>query len=356
MPEVSEIDYLAAVAYKVLIDYFDITLWKPTGETVTFWGNPRLHRRGWKRSLNRRLRAARVRLRLIREGERYRLIVSRAQESIGRPPLVNTLLFAATFLTVLLAAAFRERGPAVFSRPELLVSGLPFTLALLCILLVHEMGHFAAGHRRGVQMSYPYFIPAPTFLGTFGAIIRTRSPIRTRDDLILVGAAGPLAGAAPALAALIWGYATSTVVPAPPPGEALIFGDSAITWVVTRLFFGALPPDSTVSLSSMALAGHVGLLVTMLNLLPLGQLDGGHVVYGLFPRRQKETAIAFLVFLFVLGFAWKGWWIWMVLAMIMRPFHPPVQQNETPLSRRHRIIGWAAVILFALTFVPLPIR
>jgi membrane-associated protease RseP (regulator of RpoE activity) len=207
-----------------------------------------------------------------------------------------------------------------------------------------------------VQMSYPYFIPAPTFLGTFGAIIRTRSPIQTRDDLILVGAAGPLAGAIPALAALIWGYATSTVVTAPAPGEALFFGDSLITWSVARLFFGVLPPDSTVSLSSLALAGHVGLLVTMLNLLPLGQLDGGHVVYGLFPRRQKETAVAFLVFLFILGFAWKGWWIWMVLAMIMRPFHPPVQRGDLPLSRRYRVIGWAAVVLFVLTFVPLPIQ
>lgn len=356
VPEVSEIDYLAAVAYKVLLEYYDITLWRPTGETVTFWGNPRLHRRGWKGELNRRLGDARLRLRLTREGEQYRLTVSRAAASIGRPPLVNTLLFALTFLTVLLAAAFREHGPAVFTRPELLASGLPFTLTLLCILLVHEMGHFLAGRRRGVQMSYPYFIPAPTFLGTFGAIIRTRSPIRTRADLIFIGAAGPLAGAVPSLAALLWGYATSTVIPAPPPGEALIFGDSLLTWGLARLFFGALPPDATIYLSSIALAGYVGLLVTMLNLLPLGQLDGGHVIYGLLPRRQKETAIAFLLFLFVLGFTWKGWWLWMALAILLRPFHPPVREGETALDRRHRIIGWTAVVLFALTFVPAPIR
>jgi hypothetical protein len=354
MPEVTEIDYLAAVAYKALVDYFDITVWRPTGSSVTFWGNPRLHKRGWKRELNHRLAAAGLRLRMDRDGQQYRLMTSRAPESIGRPPLVNALLFVLTFLTVLLAAAFREHGSAILSRPELLVSGLPFTLTLMLILVVHEMGHFVAGHRRGVQMSYPYFIPAPTFLGTFGAIIRTRSPIRNRNDLIMIGAAGPLAGAVPAIIALIWGYMTSTVLPIP-TGDALSFGDSLITRLIQFLIFGPLPPGYAVYLSSIALAGFVGLLVTMLNLLPLGQLDGGHVIYGLFPRRQKEMAVAFLVFLFVLGFAWNGWWIWMVLAIIMRPFHPPVQEGDLPLSRRHRIIGWTAVILFVLTFVPLPI-
>ncbi|MDD4051442.1 MAG: site-2 protease family protein [candidate division Zixibacteria bacterium] len=354
MPDVTEIDYLAAVAYKILADYFDVTLWRPTEPSVTFWGNPHLHRRGWKRELNRRLTAAGVQVRMERDGERYRLTVFRASESIGHPPLVNTLLFVLTFLTVLLAAAFREHGSDILSRPELLVSGLPFTLALLCILLVHEMGHFVAGHSRGVRMSYPYFIPAPTFLGTFGAIIRTRSPIRTRNDLVLIGAAGPLAGAIPSVIALIWGYMTSTVQPIP-TGEALSFGDSLLSRAVQFFIFGSLPPDSAVYLSSIALAGYVGLLVTMLNLLPLGQLDGGHVIYGLFPRRQKELAIAFLIFLFILGFMWNGWWLWMVLALLMRPFHPPVQEQDIPLDGRYKKIGWAAVILFLLTFVPMPI-
>ena len=354
MTETFDADLFATATYRVLKEYFDITLYRPSERQVIFWGNPMLHQRGWKRALNRRLGEVNARVQIERDHDRYRIVVSPLPHTIGRPPLIHLLLFALTFLTVLLAAAFREKGAAILTDPRLLLSGLPFTLTLLFILLVHEMGLFVAGHRRCVIMSYPYFIPAPTFLGTFGALIRTRSPIRTRNDLILIGAAGPLAGAVPSLIALGWGYATSTMGPLP-PGPVMMLGYSLITWVLQALLFGAAPNGFAVQLSSIALAGQVGLLVTMLNLLPLGQLDGGHIIYGLFQRRQRMLAVMFLIFLGGLGFFWNGWWIWLALALLMRPYHPPVIDETIPLDPVHRKIGWIAIGLFVLTFVPRPI-
>ena len=168
-------------------------------------------------------------------------------------------------------------------------------------------------------MSYPYFIPFPpimellgqgTFgLGTFGAVIKGRTPIRNRNDLILIGAAGPLAGAVPALLALIWGYANSTIAPMPPEataGTMMVMGDSLATLIMQFVTFGSLPDNVVVQLSPVAFAGYIGLLVTMLNLLPLGQLDGGHIMYGLFGNGQRRLAFIFLLCLLVLGFYWVG--------------------------------------------------
>lgn len=354
MPEINDTDLLAAAVYRVLSNYFEITLYHPSEKQIVFWANPLLHKRGWKRELQRRLSTMRVRLKIERDNDRYRLTVFPLPLSIGWPPLINTLLFILTFLTVLLAAAYRESGEVVFSNPTMLVSGLPFTIALLFILLVHEMGHFISGHSRDIIMSYPYFIPAPTYLGTFGALIRTRTPIRNRRDLILVGASGPLAGAIPSLIALIWGYLHSHFVPMTDQ-PVIVYGNSLMTWLIQQIMFGHVPDGFLLYLSPIALAGHVGLLVTMINLLPLGQLDGGHIIYGLFGRRQKFLAILFLISLLGLGFLWNGWWLWMVLAIIMRPFHPAVIENELPLDKRHKKIGWAAVALFFLTFMPVPI-
>jgi hypothetical protein len=355
MTDAVDIDLFATSVYRVISDYYDITLYRPSKQQVIFWGNPILRKRGWRRELNRRLASIRARAKVDRDRERYRITITPLSKSPGWPPLLNTLLFILTFLTVLIAASYRESGAAVFPNPRLLATGLPFTLTLLFILLVHEMGHFLTGNRRAVIMSYPYFIPAPTFLGTFGALIRSRTPIRSRNDLILIGAAGPLAGAVPALIALIWGFTASRVVPMPDE-PILIWGNSLITWLLQLAFFGDIPSGMILDYSSVALAGHVGLLVTMINLLPLGQLDGGHIIYGLFEKRQHLLAAVFLLFLFGLGFLWSGWWIWMILAFFIRPFHPPIIERNIPLDDRAKKIGWAAVILFVVSFVPMPIH
>ena len=367
MSEVFDADLFATAAYRILNDYFEITLYRPGEKGVTFRADPRLHERGWKRALSRRLAQMRARAEITREGSQYIISVRPLSHALSMPPLLNILLFIATFLSVLLAAAYREVGPAFRHDLTLLATGLPFTLTLLGILLVHEMGHFIAGYRRGVVMSYPYFIPFPPFLellaigtfslGTFGAVIKGRTPIRNRNDLIMIGASGPIAGAIPAMFALIWGFMHSIVGTAPVgPAEGFIMGDSLVTWVVQWLTFGSLPDSAVIQLSPVGFAGYVGLLVTMLNLLPLGQLDGGHIIYGLVEKHQRRLAFLFLLCLLPLGFLWKGWWLWMVIAMIMRPFHPPVIDGAIPPDRRHRWIGWVAVVLFIITFVPCPIR
>ena len=134
-----------------------------------------------------------------------------------------------------------------------------------------------------------------------------------------------------------------------------MFGNSLLTWVSQQLFFGDVPAGMMIHYSPIALAGKVGLLVTMLNLLPLGQLDGGHIMYGLFRRRQRYLAAVFMVFLVGLGFYWAGWWIWLALAFIMRPFHPPLIDESLVPDDRHLLMGWIAVALFILTFAPRPI-
>ncbi|UCE23838.1 MAG: site-2 protease family protein [Candidatus Zixiibacteriota bacterium] len=354
MPEVLDIDVFATSVFKIISDYFEITLYRPADNKVVFWGNPLLRRRGWKRELNNRLAAIHVRIKIERDQQHYRITAVSLPLRLGRPPLVNILLFTLTFLTVLIAATWRESGEAFLTHPSFLVTGLPFTLTLMVILLLHEMGHFLTGNRRGVIMSYPFFIPAPTFLGTFGAIIRSRTPIRNRSDLINIGAAGPLTGALPALVALIWGYSTSR--PVGPDNSFLIWGDSLITWVLKGIVVGEIPAGMVLDLSPVALAGHVGLLVTMINLLPLGQLDGGHICYGLFGKGQHYLAAGFLAFLFILGWQWNGWWIWLVLALFKRPFHPPVIEKDIAPDKKTQLAGWLAMILFILCFVPIPIH
>jgi hypothetical protein len=304
--------------------------------------------------MNRRLGMIRARARIERDREAYRITVFSVTTSIETPSPTNILLFLLTVLTVLAAAAYQEEGATLLSNPSLLVSGIPFTATLIIILLLHEMAHFWAGLRRGIIMSYPFFIPAPTLFGTFGAVIRTRSPISNRNDLILVGASGPLAGAVPALAALIIGYAASDLT-ARTAEPLFTFGNSLVSWLIQQIFFGEIPPGMAIDLSPIATAGKVGLLVTMLNLLPLGQLDGGHIMYGLFQKGQHKLALIFMLCLVALGFWWAGWWIWLILAMIMRPFHPPVIDKSIEPDAVHKKIGWAAVFLFIITFAPRPI-
>lgn len=346
-------DLFATSVFGIVNEYFDIRIYRPTEAGVVFLANPVLHKRGWKRDMRRRLAAVKARARIERENQGYRITVTALPRKIGRPPFLNSMLFVITFFTVLAAAAYREVGEELLSNPKLLATGLPFTLTLVTILVVHEMGHFWAGYRRRVVMSYPFFIPAPTFLGTFGAVIRTRSPIRSRNDLIIVGASGPLLGAIPAIIAIAVGYSVSHVAPLAP--RTIMFGNSLLTWLFQQIFFGDVPNAMMIRYSPIALAGKVGLLVTMLNLLPLGQLDGGHVIYGLLRRQQHYLAAVFMVFLVGLGFYWAGWWIWLGLAFLMRPFHPPLIDESLDPDSRHRKIGWIAVALFILTFAPRPI-
>jgi membrane-associated protease RseP (regulator of RpoE activity) len=244
--------------------------------------------------------------------------------------------------------------------------GLPFATALLAILLTHEAGHYIAARRYGIDASPPYFLPAPWpttyfLIGTLGAFIRVRSPIADRRQLIDVGAAGPWAGLVVALTVLAIGLMRSSPTDLIGPSKQVVMiagspyflGDSILTELARQVFAGG----RAVTLDPLAFAGWFGLLVTMLNLLPMGQLDGGHVVYALLRDRQAIVGRGIWILLVLLGFLWAGWWVWAAVTLLVgrgRVAHPAVLDRFRALPRSRYVLGIATLVLFVLTFVPVP--
>ena len=271
-------------------------------------------------------------------------------------PWVNILLFVATVFTTMAAGALHA-GADIFSKPWLLYKGIPFSASLMLILGVHETGHYLTSRRWGVRASLPYFIPVPhPLLGTMGAFIRVRSPIPNRNALVDIGASGPLAGFFVAVVVTAIGLMGSEMVSAPTEG-GLLLGNSLIFSLLVRMVLGEIPDGYDVLLSPMAFAGWIGLFVTALNLLPVGQLDGGHVIYGLFGERHRIIARATVLFLLPMGFLWMGWLLWaFLLILILGMRHPPPYDPYTPLDDGRRITGYLALLVFALCFTPVPFR
>lgn len=298
------------------------------------------------------------------------MIVARVESWPGEPaavppepvrpavPVVNALLLAVTIVTTTIAGAFWQ-GLDPFADPRALLQGLPFSATLIAILLVHEAGHYLMCLRHRVSASLPYFLPAPPNifpLGTFGAFIRIRSRFPDRRALFDVGAAGPWAGFVVAFAATAIGLARSQVLPVPPEAHVLELGDSLITAWLTRLVLHADP--ATVILHPIAFAGWFGLFVTSMNLLPVGQLDGGHVLYaaaGRLTRVVPALLIAFLVWLGTKG--WPGWIVWAVIITVLFSLgHPATEDDPRPLGAGRRLASLATFVLFVLTFVAEPFR
>lgn len=265
----------------------------------------------------------------------------------------NIVLFILTLMTTVLAGALQE-GVNPLKDPGQIPRGFPFALALMGILLAHELGHYLVAKRHGMDVTLPYFIPAHPFIGTFGAFIKMRSPARDRRMLMDIGAAGPLVGVAVCIPLLILGLSLSEVKQI--EGQAGInLGDSLLLWAISKLVVGNLPPGHDVVIHPVGFAGWIGLLVTSLNLLPVGQLDGGHVLYALLGDRQIKISKFVFVGLLVLGvLGWEGWLFWGVLLWIMGFRHPPPLEWWVPLDRRRKIIGWATMAVFILTFIPVP--
>jgi len=190
-----------------------------------------------------------------------------------------------------------------------------------------------------------------------GAFIMIKEPIPNRKALMEIGASGPIAGFIVAMPVLWIGFLNSQVsFESSLEGPNLFFGSSLILWVMTELVLGVNPmvTEVTISLHPLAYAGWLGMFFTALNLLPMGQLDGGHVVYSLFNSRHAYIArISFLI-LIPLGFYWAGWWVWAGLVFILGLRHPPILDESTPLERKHRIVGYVSIIIFIMTFVPVP--
>lgn len=246
----------------------------------------------------------------------------------------------------------------LIDNPVLITTGIPFACSLLSILVAHEMGHFITSRRYRVDVTLPYFIPAPTLFGTLGAVIKMRSQIRKKTMLLDIGAAGPLAGIVIAIPLVVWGLHQSQLIPVTGTEQSyLFFGDSLLFKLLSYLIIGTIPEGYDVMLSPIAFAGWVGFLVTALNLMPMGQLDGGHIAYALFGRGQRIVSRVFVASLVVMGIVfYVGWLVWAALVLIIGIDHPPVADDDIGLDRKRRVIGWVCFFLFIVTFIPVPVK
>ncbi len=293
---------------------------------------------------------------MIRNAEEITLI------RLHRPPAsaawkgwpLNLVLFLATLLTTLFVGALME-GAQPLSDPWSLLRGVPFSASLLLILWFHELGHYLTARAYGVQVSLPYFVPLPLPpMGTMGAIIRMRSPIPNRKVLFDIGIAGPLLGLVFAVPVLIIGLMLSPVKS--PSGVVLQEGNSLAYLFLKWLVKGPIPDGFDVILHPMALAGWLGFFVTALNLMPLSQLDGGHIAYAVLGRGHRKVVWLFLTALGVLFLTtrWQGWLVWVALAVALGLRHPSPLDDLTPLDPPRRILAVVALLLLVVLITPLP--
>jgi membrane-associated protease RseP (regulator of RpoE activity) len=257
-----------------------------------------------------------------------------------------------------MAAAYATHALA---EPALLLQGLAFSVSLLAILTAHEFGHYIACRLYGVDSTLPFFIPSPPLIGigTFGAFIKIKSPIPSRRALFDIGVAGPLAGFVMLIPIVILGIVTSHTGPTYAPGEATYFNDPLLTRIIARVVGVDV---SLIAANPFQMAGWVGLLVTSLNLLPVGQLDGGHAIYAVFGKRVHRVlgpvAFAAMATLSVLGWVWhrspSGFLYTVLLAIMLRVRHPQTEEFE-PLGRARNVIALITLLVFVLSFWPFPI-
>ncbi len=276
-----------------------------------------------------------------------------------KPPrlFLHLGLLLATVVTTIIAGALQQ-GVNPLATPGLLYKGIPFSFTLLLILGTHEMGHYLVSRRHHLDVTLPFFIPAPPIpfiIGTFGAFIRIRSPIRDKRALLDVGCAGPLTGVLVAIPVILVGLKLSTVIVTSGGEEGLVLGEPLLFKLLSWLVLGSLTPHENVILHPVAFAGWIGLLVTALNLIPVGQLDGGHVAYALFPEYHRYISLGVLGLLVVCGLMyWKGWLFWAALIAFLGWRHPPPYLYWVPLDRRRRVLGIITIVVFVLTFTPAP--
>jgi len=273
-----------------------------------------------------------------------------------RPPRrwVNLVLFLATVLSTLFVGAMQS-GYNPLADPLALVHGVPFSLGILGILGSHELAHYFAARRLGVDATLPYFLPVPhPMTGTMGAFIRIRTPVPSKGALVRVGVAGPLVGFLVAVPVTAIGLALSRVVTVGQAQGGIPLGSSLVFWLLSVARFGNLPPGADVLLHPVAFAGWLGFFVTALNLLPVGQLDGGHVAYAVLGRYRRVFGWVVLGCLVLLGLFWLGWPFWAAMVAVFGLRHPPPLDDITPLSRTDRVLAVVALVILILTFMPAP--
>ena len=284
---------------------------------------------------------------------------------------LHALLLAATLISTTIVGAgmarsFAQNRPVDYGEsltgyarmwydPAYLLPGLPFSLTLLTILLAHEFGHFLTARYYLVDASLPYFIPFPSLIGTMGAFIRIRSAILSKRVLFDIGIAGPLAGFVALVSPLIAGVALSKVVPGIGQSGELVFGTPLILRLMEWVRFPGVPLND-IYLHPVARAAWVGLLATALNLLPIGQLDGGHILYAFLGERTKYFSRLFIFILVLMGaFVAYSWLVWAALLVFFGMRHPAIV-DPNPLGRFRTRLAVAALAIFILSFTAAPVH
>lgn len=287
----------------------------------------------------------------------------------------HIVLFVATLITTFLAG-YLQGGD--------IISGLSFSISLIIILGSHEMGHYYYGRKYGILITPPYFIPVPPpfIAGTMGAFIRIKSQITSKKALFDIGVAGPIAGVIAAIPVLIIGIKLSQIVPVHDIGEneAIHLGDPLIFSFFVKMIYGNIAEGFEIFLHPVAFAGWIGLFVTALNLIPSGQLDGGHLVYSLFNKKMHSFVSKIsIVIIIILGMGtepivnlisfyninlnipeyflfqgWLGWVIWAFLLVIMGTKHPPTIYEESDIGTKRKIIALITLLIFIGSFMPVP--
>jgi len=269
--------------------------------------------------------------------------------------ILHICLFLGTIVTTIFSGSVMSGGNPINSISDW-SKGIPFSFTLMMILGCHESGHYYFARKHKVDATLPYFIPAPTFIGTFGALIKIKSPIQKRLALLEIGASGPIAGFLVAVPALIWGLAHSTIIDINQNAGGLQLGDSILMKILTLFMFPKLGFGEDILLHPIAFAGWIGLLVTMLNLLPIGQLDGGHIAYAILGAKFDRVAKIVWLTLIPMSLFSINWLIWalLILFLMRTTKHPPIHDFESPITKREKWIGTFSLIIFILCFIPAP--
>lgn len=308
-------------------------------------------------------------------------------------PWLNVILFALTLFSVALAgASFEYSGPPTASFMQMMAellrnitSGLPFALSLLGILLAHEFGHYLVGRRHKTMVTLPYFIPIPflfSLFGTMGAVIQLKEPPKNRRTLLDIGLAGPISGLIVAIPIVLYGLSISKVQPIVGGQNFMLEGNSILYLAAKYLVFGRLLPEPVsygglspilfwlrffftggpipvggldVTIHPIAWAGWAGMMVTAFNLIPAGQLDGGHVLYSLLGRKMQSFLPFILVGLVLLGWFWNGWWLLAFLIFMLGRYHAEPLDQITTLDTPRKWLAALGILIFILTFIPVPL-
>ena len=300
---------------------------------------------------------------VLRAAQKARLRKFNDQSTLTRPGLAIALAVTTLITTTFAGLAFigGAEGPqALQENPELVNQSFAYGLSLMFILGIHEGGHYLATRYHKLKSTLPYFIPVPFFLGTFGAFIQMRSPMPNRRALFDIGIAGPLSGLIVSLPILLWGLANSTIVPLGEESQLFTFESldpsrSLLLLIISKLALGAsLQADSALNLHPVAISGCLGLIVTALNLMPVGQLDGGHIVHAMYGQRTAAIVSQVARFLMlILSFVYEEFFLWAILLLFI-PSDEPALNDVSELNGPRDFLGLLSLALLILIILPAP--